>query len=146
MKAGSLPVGQGAHTAALLPALGSLEERWAKRRASRMPGLLSHASLVEALPCIVTDTSSTGARLDILQPRHGHGSQGYVSQPARLPVRFTLTLEGRTAVDCEVVWNEGSAFGVRFVSPTRSLPRVRAARVSKASKKAGLLTLLRLAR
>ncbi|MGQ0671731.1 MAG: hypothetical protein ACT4N2_02460 [Hyphomicrobium sp.] len=97
----------------------SSETRWARRRLSRTPAIISHTSLSQPVSCTIRDSSSTGARIELIQQK-GKVSAG----TERLPQRFILTMPTeRAAVECEAVWRRGMAMGVRFVSPTRTIAK-----------------------
>lgn len=101
-----------------VPAGNALDNRWARRAASRLGAQIEHPSLSTPLLCTVRDTSSTGARLELTAIRGGPISRDPV------PDRFTLCMPSdRLQVDCEVAWRQGPLIGVRYVSPTRRTPR-----------------------
>ncbi|MGE5267088.1 MAG: hypothetical protein ACM3L9_06955 [Deltaproteobacteria bacterium] len=104
--------------------------RWAKRSPARLGAQICHSSLSTPLMCTVRDTSSTGARLEIVTQRGGNISRD------RVPDQFTLFMPAdRLEVDCEVMWRQGHLAGVRYTSPTRRLPRQEPVKTSAAPKK-----------
>lgn len=95
-----------------------LDQRWARRNPSRLCAQIQHPSLAAPIQCIIKDTSSTGARLELTVVRGGQISRD------RAPDRFTLFMPiERLLVDCEVAWRQGSLLGVRYVSPSRRAPK-----------------------
>ncbi|MCU0955527.1 MAG: hypothetical protein MUC37_13230 [Hyphomicrobium sp.] len=104
--------------------------RWAKRSPARLGGQICHSSLSTPLACTVRDTSSTGARIEVVTQRGGNISRD------RVPDQFTLFMPAeRLEVDCEVMWRQGQQAGVRYTSPTRRLPRQEPVKISAAPKK-----------
>jgi hypothetical protein len=90
------------------------EARWARRTPSRLGAQILHASLMEPLHCTVRDTSSTGARLEVIVQRGSNISRD------RAPDQFTLFMPAdRLEVDCQVMWRQGPLLGVRYTSPAR---------------------------
>lgn len=100
------------------PDTNVLDQRWARRNPSRLCAQIQHPSLAAPIQCIIKDTSSTGARLELTVVRGGQISRD------RAPDRFTLFMPlERLLVDCEVAWRQGSLLGVRYVSPSRRAPK-----------------------
>jgi hypothetical protein len=94
------------------------DARWAKRTPSRLGAQIVHESLSAPIACTVRDTSSTGARLEIVAQRGGNISRD------RVPDVFTLFMPAdRLEYDCQVMWRHGSMAGVRYVSPARRTAR-----------------------
>lgn len=126
-------------TAAALSASGDTakETRFARRKQSRTPANITHTSLSQAIAVTVRDSSSTGARLELVQ------TKGAFSPGAdRLPQRFILNIPlDRATVECEVAWRRGAMMGVRYVSPTRTIakPVRRQAKYEEPSKLVKLL-------
>ncbi len=90
------------------------EARWARRTPTRLGAQIVHASLASAILCTIRDTSSTGARLEVVAQRGGNISRD------RVPDQFALFMPAdRLEVDCEVMWRQGLMVGVRYTSPTR---------------------------
>jgi PilZ domain len=89
-----------------------------ERRSSRRRKVLKAAFITSfggwlKVPCIVRDQSEDGARL-IFEPGH------------LVPRKFTLHIEiDGMKVDCERVWNSGSAHGVRFTGAKEPSAAVR---------------------
>ena len=95
------------------------EPRFANRRQSRTPAYISHASLAQSVSATVRDSSSSGARLELVQIK-GQFSPG----ADRLPQRFILTIPmDRATVECEIAWRCGPTMGVRYLSPARTLAK-----------------------
>jgi hypothetical protein len=83
------------------------ENRKYRRRPENHPVNLIGARTTYGLGRIV-DLSPAGAGLRVVDPR-------------RVPDRFTMVLSytPRITRDCAVVWKDGSAMGVKFLSNTR---------------------------
>jgi hypothetical protein len=74
------------------------------RKSVRQPGSLVLEGSFAARPCTVLDLSDSGAKIEA-------GDIG--AAPARL--RLALSRDVRTGRPCEVVWQRGKTFGVKFV-------------------------------
>ncbi len=106
------------------------EGRWAKRTPSKLGGQIQHQNLAAALPCTVRDTSSTGARLEIVGQRGGNISRD------RVPDQFTLFMPlDRLEIDCQVMWRHGNLVGVRYTSPARRTAKQPPVKKPEAPKK-----------
>lgn len=106
------------------------DSRWAKRSPSRLGAQILHPNLVGPMQCTIRDTSSTGARLEVLAVRGGNISRDSV------PDRFTLFMPvDRLEVDCEVAWRQATLVGVRYVSPTRRTEKRPPAKIVQQPKK-----------
>lgn len=93
--------------------------RWAHRRASASAGTLSAPEIGEPLPCVILDTSSTGARV---KPHFARAAR--CQSIDDLPETFTLTFTmDRVAVDCSVAWRRKGEVGLKFISPARDVPK-----------------------
>lgn len=93
--------------------------RWAQRRGSFAQGRLIADELGEPLSCIVLDTSSTGARV---KPQLARSTRcrDVKDLPKALTLFFVID---RVAIDCTVAWRREGLIGLRFVSPTRPVPK-----------------------
>lgn len=90
------------------------EARWARRTPSKLGGQIQHHSLAAAVHCTVRDTSSTGARLEIVAQRGGNISRD------RVPDQFSLFMPlDRLEIDCQVMWRQANLIGIRYTSPAR---------------------------
>jgi hypothetical protein len=95
-----------------------VEERFARRRPSRTPAVVAHRDLPQPLNVVIRDSSSSGARLELMP------GKGVTPASDRLPSRFTLHVPlDRAMVECEVAWRKGTFLGVRYVTPTHTHPR-----------------------
>ena len=85
------------------------------RRPAGEPAHIMSASLGLALPCLVCDISSTGARLYV------HDSaENLIGSSAEIPTQFTLSIiADRVEVDCAIVWRRLGLVGVRFLGAVR---------------------------
>lgn len=106
------------------------EARWARRTPSRLGAQIRHHTLVAAVPCTVRDTSSTGARLEIVVQRGGNISRD------RVPDQFSLFMPlDRLEIDCQVMWRQGNLVGVRYTSPARRTAKQQPIKKPEAPKK-----------
>ncbi len=80
------------------------EERRARRQRVLMKGYVAYHGNFASVPCAIRNLSETGAML-------------VLEAPVAIPAAFMLFSElGGFKVDCEVAWQRGLAFGVRFTS------------------------------
>jgi Uncharacterised protein conserved in bacteria (DUF2336)/PilZ domain len=86
------------------------EKRSAVRVHVRYPAHFRMSPEGDAMPCTVLDISLSGARLG-------------TREPIRLPDRIYLTMSTKAGLQrlSEVVWQDGTEFGVRFLSSRRIL-------------------------
>jgi hypothetical protein len=95
------------------------DKRFAKRRSSKTPALIHHPTFQQPMSCIVRDSSSTGALIE-LAPTKGMT----IHVLTRFPREFTLTiLLERVAFECEVAWQKDMTLGVRYRAPARILAK-----------------------
>jgi hypothetical protein len=109
-----------ADEAALVPAVESAKDhRWARRHNCRIAAEILHDTLPEAVICVVRDTSSSGARIELTTTRGA-----FAASAERIPDHFTLVMPmDRMAVECRVSWRRGAMLGVRYLTPARSVPK-----------------------
>jgi hypothetical protein len=106
------------------------EARWARRTPSKLGGQIQHHSLAAAMPCTVRDTSSTGARLEIVSQRGGNISRD------RVPDQFSLFMPlDRLEIDCQVMWRQANLIGIRYTSPARRTAKQTPIKKPEAPKK-----------
>ncbi len=106
------------------------EARWARRTPSRLGAQVQHHSLISPIACTIRDTSSTGARLEVIAQRGGNISRD------RIPDQFTLFMPAdRLEVDCQVMWRQGAMVGVRYTSPARRTAKQQPIKKPEAPKK-----------
>lgn len=93
--------------------------RWAKRRDSATLATICSNDIGDPLPCVVLDSSSTGARI---KPHFARAArcQNLKDLPAHLTLFFTID---RVAIDCKIAWRRDGEVGLEFVSPARSIPK-----------------------
>ena len=107
--------------ASLIGIVGTATEdnrRWAHRRASATAGYLYGGEITEPVNCVILDTSSTGARMEVRALR---GSRFH--NIGDLPKTFSLAFTSdRVIVDCVIAWRRGNEIGVKFTSPARPAP------------------------
>lgn len=118
------------HTAVQSPVAESIPEaRWARRKATRLNGLILAEGHSTALPCIVVDSSSTGAQIHLTTGRGG-------APATSLPDRFRLQIPfERIELDCRIAWRTEKKLGVKYVSPARALAKVERPKSTIAPKK-----------
>jgi len=76
------------------------------------------------VPCIVVDSSSTGARLHLTTGRGG-------TPASSVSDRFTLQIPfERVEIDCRVAWRKEKQLGVKYASPARPLAKSTRASIS----------------
>ncbi len=110
--------------------------RWARRLNCRIAGEISHRTLPSPVACVVRDTSSSGARIELTGSRNA-----FSAGIERIPDTITLTMPmDRMEVECRVTWRKGVMLGVRYLSPARVVPKRVAPRFATAKPKdCGLL-------
>ena len=102
------------------PATGKSDRRWALRRPSDMPGYIGHAKNPQGVRCIVRNTSSSGALIEVCA-----GSDRFSNPADEVPDRLTLVFisyKERTEIACTVMRRAGRMLGVRYVGPFRTFP------------------------
>jgi hypothetical protein len=106
------------------------DARWARRTTSRLGAQIMHQSLPTPITCTIRDTSSTGARLEMVIQRGGSMTRD------RVPDQFMLFMPAdRLEIDCQVMWRQGPQVGVRYASPARRTARQQPAKKPEAPKK-----------
>jgi hypothetical protein len=106
------------------------ETRWARRTPSRLGAQILHPSLAVPMACTVRDTSSTGARLEIVVQRGGNISRD------RVPDQFSLFMPlDRLEIDCQVMWRQANLIGIRYTSPARRTAKQAPIKKPEAPKK-----------
>ncbi len=120
------------------------EKRFATRRPRNTPALIAMegqilGQQVPPIPCILKDTSSTGALIQ-LSPSNASRWSG---SAGGLPDRFRLQIPSELMeVDCEIAWRSDERIGVRFVAPARILQRQKKPEKPSKDAKPALLKLL----
>lgn len=74
------------------------------RKSVQQPGWLVLEGNFAARPCTVLDLSETGAKI-----------RASASTPLHTRLRLALSRDVRTGRACEVVWQRGKTFGVKFI-------------------------------
>ncbi len=96
-----------------------IERRFAQRKAVATNALILSPDINAPMPCMVRDVSTTGARIELVT-----APENLLGGRAKLPGTFTLNLRlDRLEVDCAIVWRNGAAVGVKFLSTPRSYIR-----------------------
>ena len=94
------------------------ERRFARRKSSRTPGLVWAEGATTNHSCVVKDTSSTGALLEMTRTKMNPDCAASV-----VPDQFTLVIAiEKVCIDCRVAWRRDTEVGVRYMSPARPLP------------------------
>jgi hypothetical protein len=101
------------------------EQRWANRRDRNTPAhLVIDAEMLGSraapIPCILKDTSSTGARIELARAT----AERWISSPGSMPQKFRLQIPSELIeVQCAIAWCAGNMIGVQFTAPARVLKR-----------------------
>jgi hypothetical protein len=74
------------------------------RKSVQQPGWLIFEGSFAARPCTVIDLSDTGAKVQAGDP-----------SPVSTKLRLAFSRDVRTGRPCEVVWQRGKTFGVKFI-------------------------------
>lgn len=93
------------------------DTRWAMRRPCKLSAQILADGLSVPVPCIVVDSSSTGAQLHLTTGRGG-------TPASSLPERFKVQIPfERVEIDCRIAWRRDKQLGVKYVSPARALAK-----------------------
>lgn len=103
----------------LVGATNGDNRRWAHRRVSATSATLIGGEVGDPVPCLILDSSSTGARV---KPHFARAAkfQGIKDLPDKFTLFYTLD---RVAIDCLVAWRRDGEVGLKFTSPARSMPK-----------------------
>ena len=74
------------------------------RKSVQQPGWLIYEGSFAARQCTVLDLSDSGAKIQSSEP-----------SPVRTKLRLAFSRDVRTGRACEVVWQRGKTFGVKFI-------------------------------
>jgi hypothetical protein len=74
------------------------------RKSVQQAAWLIYDGSFAARPCTVVDLSDAGAKITAAEP-----------SPVRSKLRLTFSRDVRSGRPCEVVWQRGKTFGVKFV-------------------------------
>lgn len=96
------------------------ESRFAPRRKSQLPALIHIAGMVESIPCIIRDMSTTGARLE-LRTGWDNPFRSAVSMMDRLTLVVRMD---RVMYDCKIIRRDETELGVKFVAAPRPIAKV----------------------
>ena len=98
------------------------DNRWAKRRAHRLPAFILTNDKARDLSCFVIDMSSTGLQMEL----RGGSSAG------RLPNKFSIYIPIENVQYAgEVIWRSGNRAGVFFSSSAQIVARPPGRRINK---------------
>lgn len=97
--------------------------RFADRKPSNRPASIDTKTQVlgkdaPLVPCVIRDSSSTGARLHLKGTTASRWTDGANGLPNHFFLR--ITAEG-VEIPCEVVWRQSNTLGVRYTAPARLL-------------------------
>ena len=113
-------------------------ERFERRRPCNLSALIHGGEDARGGACRVLDMSASGAQIVLT-------SESFGRKRAKLNEPFWLHFpHDGSQVRCKIVWEEGKACGVRFISPMQVAPRRRKAREQPSSKGRSLFGLLRI--
>ena len=96
----------------------SSDRRFSPRKRRDGQGLIGLSGSQSTMSCIVKDTSSTGARIELIAKRSGEKADPY-AVPDRMTLVF-VTSADQTEVACQVMWRSGKELGLRYVGPFRT--------------------------
>jgi len=117
MSAQQIRVIHGASSADAQPPPQGIERRGAPRFHTRTAGIIFPANAFASLPCIITDISASGARLEILD-----GWFNPYKDPQGIGQEFRLVMRiDRLEVPCAIVRIADNVMGVRFVRAAQRL-------------------------
>ncbi len=85
-------------------ALARTRKTRGSRKSIQQSGRLTFEGRFAARPCTVVDLSDNGAKITADDP-----------SPIRTRLRLALSRDVRTGRPCEVVWQRGKTFGVKFI-------------------------------
>ncbi len=109
---------RNATTAVEADDVGEDNRRFAKRKGRNSNGLILFDGITVPYNCLVRDTSSTGARLEMQSDKFNQDAT-----TDSVPNHFTLILPlDRIQVECQSMWRRGSKIGVRFTSTVTVMP------------------------
>lgn len=98
------------------------ERRFAQRKARSLPAYLLSDRISAAVPAVVRDLSSTGAKIEIVL-----GRDTPVTSADGLPANMTLYMVSDSIeVDVSIAWRRGNSIGVRFTSMSRVRQKAKA--------------------
>jgi PilZ domain len=103
-----------------VPAMSAAENRFAPRRKGNIPALIHLSGAVESIPCIISDMSTTGAKLDLR-----NGWDNPFRSAASSMDRLTLVVRmDRVMYDCRIIRRGEKELGVKFLSAPRPIAKV----------------------
>jgi len=107
------------HPVASDPIPGGIERRGAPRFQTRTVGKIFPAAIYAPMPCLITDISATGARLELLS-----GWFNPYKDPQGIGLQFRLVMSvDKLEVPCAIVRINENEMGVRFLRAQQPLPR-----------------------
>ncbi len=96
------------------------EKRFAPRRKGQLPAMIHMDGVVTAVPCLIRDMSTTGAKLELRAGWDNPFSSG-VSLNDRLQLVVRMD---RVVYECKIVRRSATELGVKFTAPPKPLTKV----------------------
>lgn len=96
------------------------DNRFAPRRSSLIPAQIYFDGTTVTLPCVIRDTSTTGARVEL---RSGWDSPSAASASESDRVRLVIRTD-RILYDCRIVRRNANELGLRFMAAPKPMTRV----------------------
>lgn len=97
------------------------ENRFAPRRESAMPALISFDDMADAMPCLIRDMSTTGAKVE-LRPHTSDAIATDFSGADR--VRLVVRAD-RVIYECKIVRRSDRELGLAFVAAPKPMLKTR---------------------
>jgi hypothetical protein len=94
------------------------DKRFAPRRASQTPALVTFDGAMESIPCFIRDMSTTGARLELRQ-----GAANSFARWDDIDRVWVVVRSDRVMYDCKIVRRSDSELGVKFVAAPKAVTR-----------------------
>lgn len=96
------------------------ENRFAPRRSSQTPALIYFDGMVESVPCLIRDMSTTGAKLQL----RGGWDNPFKSSVSRLDRIKLVVRMDRVMYDCKIVRRGDGELGVKFMSAPKPITKI----------------------
>ncbi len=94
------------------------DKRFAPRRQSQTPAVVTFDGAMETLPCLIRDMSATGARLEWRK-----AGNPFVSKWPDIDRVWLMIRADRVMYDCKIVRRGDADIAVRFVAAPRAVTR-----------------------
>lgn len=97
------------------------DHRFAPRKSSQLPALLTFEGAHEALACVIRDMSATGARVEF---KIAYSENPFASRWSNVDRVQLVVRSDHMSYDCKIVRrSEPREIGVKFVAPPKQTPR-----------------------